>query len=153
MKSQLLFPGLLFISLGIYCLGHTLDFDWLTPFSSPPMLLVLIGSSFLLSASLGRQPFYFAPGAILVGIGIYFMLSSLLPSNFLSSYWILFLIIGIAFFILFFTNKKGLVLAILFTAIAGFLAFAPKQWVPELPFTYWPVLLILVGSTMLIKKH
>ncbi|NGP45506.1 hypothetical protein G4V62_11255 [Bacillaceae bacterium SIJ1] len=151
MKSKSIFPGCLLFSLGLYFLSGSLSLSWLAALHTIPMLLVFIGASFLAGAIFGGEALYFLPGTLLTGTGLYFMVGTLWLSPTLAL-WVLFLLTGAAFFVFYVQTRKGLLMALLFTASGLFLQWAPLSWAPSLSFKYWPLLLSIVGLYLLLKQ-
>lgn len=159
MKKQGFFPGILLIGLGAYFLLDQLKIPILKDIFTWPTLLLLIGIAFLLQAFLAKEKQSIFPGVILTGLGIHFHGRVLF--DFWPDHWAMYtIIVGLAFLIRAQKTKSGIVPGILLIVISllGLFYDGIISWMSYISLavnwveTFWPVLLIIIGIYILLKK-
>ncbi|HLS22989.1 MAG TPA: DUF5668 domain-containing protein [Pseudogracilibacillus sp.] len=147
------------IGLGVYFLIKQLDLPLFKPFIGWPTVIAVIGIAFLLhsyTASLHDNLFI---GVILLGLGIHFHGLKTSPAWY--DHWSIYtLIIGVAYGILFFKTKRGLIPAIVLLSLSSIMIFSitlpewfqPVYIVIDFIDTFWPVILLGIGVYFLWKK-
>ncbi|ANB56036.1 putative membrane protein [Anoxybacillus sp. B7M1] len=159
MKKHGIFSGIVLVGLGIYFLGGQLQLAFLKVFQGWPALLVIFGMALLGQAYYAREYQHIFPGTVLLGFGLHFLLSQLLPI------WpkhigVLFLITSLAFFLSARKTKTGFVQSLLFFILACFMLFSDRfsdffllfQTSISSIWRFWPLLLILFGLYILFVK-
>lgn len=156
-KSSLL-PYLL-IGIGLYFLLREWKIPILTDFYSWPTLLIIIGLAFLIHSFKTKEYKNLFPGVLLFGLGIHF--HGLTHYPFWIDHWGMFtLILGIAFLSQAWKLKNGLVPAIILLLISFIAIFVDNKpewfsWINNTMnwlFQSWPILLVIGGVYMLVKK-
>ncbi|WP_100373664.1 LiaI-LiaF-like domain-containing protein [Bacillus sp. FJAT-45037] len=157
MRKQRIFPGVLLIGLGIYLIMSQYSFPLQEQLTSWPSILVIIGISFFVQSTLSKDPSTLFPGAMLTGLGIHFHGQALVPSW--PSSWAMYtLIVGLSFLLLYVrTKKEGLFPAMILLLISaiGISSVDPLDWfepTSSVLFDFWPILLIVIGFILIIKR-
>lgn len=159
MKKQNIFTAYLLIGLGIYFLIKQLNLPIFNNFYGWSTIVILIGIS-LVTYSYSMKDFqYIFPGVIVLGFGIHF--HGLANYNFWIEHWSVYpLIVGIAFIIRYLKSKTGLIPGIFLIAFSLFMLYSIKipgsnTWIYriiEFIETFWPVVLIVLGISLLRFK-
>ncbi|WP_216828832.1 LiaF transmembrane domain-containing protein [Alkalihalobacterium elongatum] len=157
MKKQGIFPGILFIGVGVYFLLQQFDLPFVKQLLTWPSILLIIGLAFLFQSYLGHDSGAVFPGALLVGLGIHFH-SIVIFANW-PTHWAMFtLIVGLSFLILYLRTKRdGLVPAIILLIISGFGFFSSDlmHWfvsILDIFEGFWPILLIALGVYLIFRR-
>ncbi|WP_078430197.1 LiaI-LiaF-like domain-containing protein [Alkalihalobacterium alkalinitrilicum] len=157
MKKQGIFPGILFIGVGLYFLLQQFDLPFANQLLTWPSILLVIGIAFLCQSYLGHDSGTIFPGVLLVGLGIHF--HAIVMFSFWPNHWAMFtLIVGISFLLLYFrTNRDGLIPAIILLVISGFGFFSTDlmHWFVsffDLFEGFWPLLLIVLGLFLIFRR-
>lgn len=159
MKNQNILASFLLIGIGLYFLLRQLQLPFLTDFFSWPTLLMILGIVFLLYSYVSKAYKNLFSGALLLGLGLHFF--GLQHYNFWIDNWGIYLfIIGSAFLIRFQKTRKGLIPGLTLAGLSLFIIFWPNLpawliWIDksvELIETFWPVLLLVTGSILLLQK-
>ncbi|MDC3415688.1 LiaI-LiaF-like domain-containing protein [Aquibacillus salsiterrae] len=159
MKNQNSFIGYLLIGIGAFYLLKELRVPILTDFYSWPTLLIVIGISFLLHSYLAKEYGNLFIGVLLLGLGIHFHALNQYPF-WIDDWGMYTLIVGVAFFISYLKTKSGLFPGLILLAISFFALFASNKpnwfnWINqfvEMAIRFWPVVLVLIGVYLLVKK-
>ncbi|WP_209122003.1 LiaI-LiaF-like domain-containing protein [Alkalihalobacillus sp. BA299] len=157
MKKQGIFPGILFIGVGLYFLLQQFDFPFTKQLLTWPSILLIIGIAFLFQSYLGHDSGTIFPGFLLVGLGVHF--HAMVLFSFWPHHWAMFtLIVGVAFLLLYLRTKRdGLVPAIILLTISGF-GFFPSDvmdwFMSFFDFFegFWPLLLIAIGLFLIFRR-
>ena len=156
-KTSLL-PGFFLIGLGLLLLIHKLDlfyFGWPRTY---PLIFILVGLTLFISATLKRNGSAVFWGTIFSLFGLFFFLRNFhfIEYYYIHEIWpIFFMILGIAFFILFIVKPQDWGVLIpgsifLFLGVI-FLARNFHYWrALELIQRYWPLLLIVIGVGVIL---
>lgn len=159
MKKQHALLGFILIGIGVYFLLKKLHFPILTDFYSWPTLLILIGLAFLLHGYFSKDYTKLFPGTIVLGLGIHF--HGLNHYLFWIDHWgVYLLILSTAYLVRFQKTKSGLFPGLILLFLALFSIFTSKipNWFPwinkpiNMVEEFWPVLLIIIGVFLLIRK-
>lgn len=158
MRKQNAFIGFILIAVGIYFTIHTLNIPMLRPYYSWTMMLILIGICLVLYSYFKKDYDNLLISIIILGLGIHFF--GLENFDFWIDHWAIYLlIIGSALIIRSLRIKKGLFSGLVIIIVSLLFIF-PIQLTflnsldPYLnPMrTFWPVLLIVVGLYLIIRK-
>ena len=158
LKKHGLFPYLL-IGIGLFFLLREWKIPILTDFYSWPTLLIVVGLAFLIHAFTAKEYRNLFPGVILFGLGIHF--HGLKHYSFWLDHWAVFtLIFGIAFLLQYWKSKRGLVPAMILLIISFIAIFIENKpewfgWINQAMnwiFQSWPIVLIIGGIYLLVKK-
>ncbi|MDY0405432.1 DUF5668 domain-containing protein [Virgibacillus sp. 179-BFC.A HS] len=159
MKKNHALAGYFLIGIGAYFLLKQLHVPILTDFYTWPTLLMIIGIVFLLYSHSSKDYQHLFTGTLLLGLGLHF--HGLKNYSFWPHHWAMYLlIVGIAFLARALKTKSGYLPGILLCVISLPLIlswqlplwFQPVYHVLELLEIYWPVLLIIIGIYILIRK-
>ncbi|WP_458412310.1 LiaI-LiaF-like domain-containing protein [Schinkia sp. CFF1] len=154
MKRQGFFLGVILIGLGVYFLMDQLNIPVMHKLFTWPTLLLIIGIAFLLQVYVAHDRQSIFPGVILTGLGIHFHGRELF--SFWPDHWAIYtLIVGIAF-IAQHQRILGILLVVIsllglfYDGVIGWLSYISEAvgWLVH----FWPVLLILLGVYILVKK-
>lgn len=159
MRQKNTFIAYILIGLGVYFLIKQLNFAFFEPFTGWPTVIAIIGVSFLLHSYTAKDEGNIFTGVILLGIGIHF--HGLQNYDFWYNHWSVYtLIIGIAYLILFFKTKKGLIPSVVLISVSVIMIFSITlpDWfkgiygIIDFIETFWPVILIVIGIYFIRKK-
>lgn len=158
-KRQNFFIGYVFIGIGVFFLLKQLKVPIFTDFYSWPTLLIIVGLALLIYSYRFKEYQSLFSGTFVLGLGIHF--HGLAHYDFWINHWAMYtLIIGIAFIIRSLKTKKGFLLGSMFIVISLFFIYSFKlpdklEWLYRIPNyigDYWPIILIIVGIFILIRK-
>jgi len=161
-KRKSMLPGLIIIAIGVLLLIHNfrvLRFSWDVHF---PLILAIIGLIFWLNALFRKEKGGVFLGTIFLIIGgfYYFRNIDWIPYYYVDESWPIFpFAFGIAFFASFIFNPKEwgvLVPGVILTLIGIYFGLQEMFYVDtyriEAIFSYWPVILIIIGAGILFKN-
>lgn len=157
MKKQNILYGVVLIGIGAYFLLNQFHFAYAHQLYSWPTILIFIGIAFLIQSHFGKDPNSLFPAVILIGLGIHFHAVYHIP-HWPSGWPVYLFIVGLAFIIrASYTKKNGFFMGLILIII-GLLGMF-DQFVQHFLFhftgyinQFWPILLILIGIYILIKK-
>ncbi|MBU8905071.1 LiaI-LiaF-like domain-containing protein [Desertibacillus haloalkaliphilus] len=157
MKRQGIFPGILLIAVGLFFFLQQFQLPFVHYLFSWPTILLVVGLAFLFQGYIGREHSSLFPGALLFGFGIHFHALNFLP--FWPNHWAMFtLITGLSFILLYSRTKRdGLFpgVALVIVSLLAFFYSGFIHWVNQL-FTIvdglWPLVLIIIGLYLILKK-
>lgn len=150
MKRPALFPGLIVLGIGIYFLLYQLNIPAMERYLNWPLFLIIVGLAFVISSFSGWDKMMILPGGIILGLGAHFY--GLTAIYGWPTHWSM--IIGGVGFGFLLTYARTFERAYLFPAgvllafpiiILGFRAEA-------LLFDWWPIVLIIVGAYLILKR-
>ncbi|TXC90124.1 hypothetical protein FS935_13755 [Metabacillus litoralis] len=159
MKNQKLLPAIILLALGIFYSIQNFNIHLFNFQNSWQMLLILLGFAFLISGHFAQDFSSILPGVILTGLGVHFIYYDKLtswpdhPAAFL-------FILAIGMILTSIKTKTGYVQGFALFATGLFLHFFQKiiesitllQNFATLIEKYWPLLLIIIGSYLLLMK-
>lgn len=153
MKKHSVIGGVLLILLGLFFLFQQLDLPYLKQIATWQLILIGIGIYFIITSLIdGKRDGAIFPGVILLGLGIHFLGQDLVADW--PKHWAIYtLIVAIAFFAqaLFFRHKASLLPGVILLGVTLFSTILNDYW-REIPWPYiWPALLILVGIVLLFR--
>ncbi|GAA0456729.1 LiaI-LiaF-like domain-containing protein [Alkalibacillus silvisoli] len=159
MRQNKSFVAIILIGFGFYFLMQQYTIPVLSQFNTWPTILVILGVAFLFSAYGNRQYDNILPGIILFGLGIHFHAINH-SANWIDHWGMYTLIIGVAFILRAQKTNQGTIIGIILIIISfvALSSFAMPSWFGWLDFLFnsieqfWPLLLIIIGLTLLFKK-
>lgn len=160
MKKKRVFPGVILLGFGLYFLFDQLQLEIVKNFQTWPVILLITGIAFLFQSYVGHDYEEIVPGVILTGFGLHFLIAGRLefwPDNI----GVFFLIISLAFFLRHMKLGDGLFNGLLFFILSIFFMFHDEiikrihilEKGPEYVNQFWPLLLILFGLFMFIRRR
>jgi hypothetical protein len=158
-KKQNALPAYILIGIGIFFLLRQLKLPIITDFYSWQTIIIIIGLALLIHSYTSKSYHNLFSGSILLGIGIH--LHGIQHYDFWIDHWAVYpLIIGIAFLVRRTKVKQGLFPGVILTAVSILLIFSVSlppwlDWVYQVIDTleqFWPVVLILIGLYLLMKR-
>lgn len=159
MKKQNALPAYILIGIGIFFLLRQLKLPIITDFYSWQTIIIIIGLALLIHSYTSKSYHNLFSGSILLGIGIH--LHGIQHYDFWIDHWAVYpLIIGIAFLVRRTKVKQGLFPGVILTAVSILLIFSVSlppwlDWFYQVIDTleqFWPVVLILIGLYLLMKR-
>lgn len=159
MKRNNSFTAYLLIGIGIYFLLKQFQIPILSNFYSWPSLLIITGLAFLLHSHRAKDFQNLFTGIIVLGLGIHF--HGLDNYSFWIDHWAVYpFIIGIAFLIRYLGTKSGLFVGVLLTGFSSIMLFSITvpawfDWiysVTDVLENFWPIVIIILGIYLLIRK-
>ncbi|GAQ16742.1 membrane protein [Oceanobacillus picturae] len=159
MKKQNALPAYILIGIGIFFLLRQLKLPIITDFYSWQTIIIIIGLALLIHSYTSKSYHNLFSGSILLGIGIH--LHGIQHYDFWIDHWAVYpLIIGIAFLVRRTKVKQGLFPGVILTVVSILLIFSVSlppwlDWVYQVIDTleqFWPVVLILIGLYLLMKR-
>lgn len=159
MKRKNSFIAYVLIGLGVYFLIKQLNLTIFNSLVGWPTVIAIIGIAFLLHSYTAKEEGNIFTGVILLGIGIHF--HGLQNYTFWYNHWSIYtLIIGIAYLLLFFKTRKGLIPSVILISVSSIMIFSITlpDWfkgiygVIDFIETFWPVILIVLGIYFIRKK-
>lgn len=159
MKKQNIFTAYLLIGLGVYFLIKQLNLPIFSSFYDWSTIIIIIGIALVAYSYSLKDYQYIFPGVIILGFGIHF--HGLENYDFWIEHWSVYpLIVGIAFIIRFLKVKKGLIPGIGLIVFSLFMLYSfntPNSvtWIYrtiEFIETFWPIVLIVLGISLLRLK-
>ncbi|MDF2608237.1 MAG: hypothetical protein K0S34_2435 [Bacillales bacterium] len=160
MLRQKYFLGTLLIGFGFLFLSPLIKLTLISPFSDWRGVLFVLGISFLVQAILGKDKYLYFPSIILIGISLIFIIRHF-DSNWDIDWPKFTFIIGIAYIFQNYKQKISTLLPILLTIVSLIFIFNSQKTFLSLNidqnisnyFIYWPVILLLAGLYIIIKKR
>lgn len=157
MKKQNIFFGIILIGIGTFYFLNQLHIHMLDQLYTWPTILIFIGLALFVESKVASNPDSLFPATILTGLGIHFHAVHYIhhwPTG-----WPVYLfIVGLAFLVRYSKTKKsglftGLILVTLailglFNQFVETMLHKTYHYLDEL----WPILLIVVGLYIIIKK-
>ncbi|MGP4064915.1 LiaI-LiaF-like domain-containing protein [Oceanobacillus sp. M65] len=159
MKKQNALPAYILIGIGIFFLLRQLKLPIITDFYSWQTIIIIIGLALLIHSYTSKSYHNLFSGSVLLGIGIH--LHGIQHYDFWIDHWAVYpLIIGIAFLVRRTKVKQGLFPGVILTAVSILLIFSVSlppwlDWVYQVIDTleqFWPVVLIIIGLYLLMKR-
>ncbi|WP_042223315.1 LiaI-LiaF-like domain-containing protein [Oceanobacillus manasiensis] len=159
MKKQNALPAYILIGIGIFFLLRQLKLPIITDFYSWQTIIIIIGLALLIHSYTSKSYHNLFSGTILLGIGIH--LHGIQHYDFWIDHWAVYLlIIGIAFLVRRTKVKQGLFPGVILTALSILLIFSVSlppwfDWfylVIDTLEQFWPVVLIVIGLYLLMKR-
>ncbi|AVQ99537.1 hypothetical protein OBCHQ24_11105 [Oceanobacillus iheyensis] len=159
MKKQNALPAYILIGIGIFFLLRQLKLPIITDFYSWQTIIIIIGLALLIHSYTSKSYHNLFSGSVLLGIGIH--LHGIQHYDFWIDHWAVYpLIIGIAFLVRRTKVKQGLFPGVILTAVSILLIFSVSlppwlDWVYQVIDTleqFWPVVLIVIGLYLLMKR-
>lgn len=159
LKKRNSFIAFLLIGIGIYFLIKQLDLAFFKPFVGWPTIIAIVGISFLLHSYTSKEKHNIFVGVLLLGLGIH--LHGLQNYLFWYDHWSIYtLIVGLAYLVLFFKTRKGLMPSLILIGLSLIMIFSislPDSFKPiygiiDFIETFWPIILIILGVYFLRKK-
>ncbi|CAG9619530.1 LiaF transmembrane domain-containing protein [Sutcliffiella rhizosphaerae] len=159
MKKNSFLPGLLLLFFGLYFLLQQLNISLWDGMFTWSTLLVITGAALLLQAYKQSDYPNILPGFVLLGIGLHFQLKDTVavwPDHFA----VIILILGVGFILRAQKTKGGMFEGVLLCILASFFLFygtfmemlgVVETGVEHL-YNYWPVILIIIGAFLVVKK-
>lgn len=149
----------LLIGIGLFFLLRELKIPILTDFYSWPTFLILIGAAFLIHSFSSKEFKHLFPGVLLLGLGIHF--HGINHYSFWIDHWgMITLIVAIAFLARALKTKKGYLPGFILLIISIIALFVDNQpgwfgWFHQVAGwmeRFWPIILILFGVYILMKR-
>ncbi|MEN2467175.1 DUF5668 domain-containing protein [Ornithinibacillus sp. FSL M8-0202] len=159
MKNKNTLTAYLLIGIGLYFLFRELKLPIFTDFYSWPTILIIIGLAMLIYSFKVKDYNSLFSGTLLLGFGIHF--HGIRHYSFWIDHWAMYpLIIGIAFLIRYIKTKKGLLPGLILTLLSGVFIFSVNippwfNWIHDVvnfAQVYWPIVLVVIGIYLLMKK-
>jgi hypothetical protein len=151
LKRPALLPGLILLGLGVYFLLKQLNIVEQGHILSWPLILIIIGLSFMICSFSGWDRMLILPGGILLALGVHFL--GLHAWSFWPTHWSLFPgAVGIGFVLVYIRTKEVSFLipaGVLLALPTVFYVFDGLHMLQE----WWPVVLILVGVFLLFRRR
>src|SRR5699024_1806437 len=152
LSRQNSFLGYLLIGVGAFFLLRQLKIPILTDFYSWPTLLIIIGLVLMIYSYRSKEYHHLFSGTFILGLGIHF--------HGLNHYAVYSLLIGIAFVVRALKIIKGMILGLFFILGSLIIIFSIQlpewfDWVYQITNyleSYWPIVLIIIGIYLLMKK-
>lgn len=150
MKRTSLLPGLILIGIGTFFLLKQFNIFDFSAHLTWPIILMIIGVSFIICSLSGWDKALILPGAIVFFIGAHFY--GVNEYTWWPSHWSMYLgAVGLGFLLATMrTQHRGYLFpAILLLAFpVVILSFQAERWL----FEWWPLVLIIVGLYFILKK-
>ncbi|AXF55803.1 hypothetical protein [Salicibibacter kimchii] len=156
MKSNQVFPGMVFIGAGVYYLTHLFAPAAANQWITWETMVIWLGLALSIDGFLSKSGPALLPGVFMIGIGVHFHATELYP-NWPSHIGTLATFFGIACLIAYLRTKKDfLFIGIVSICIGGlFLFFEPiAERIAEASESFsfiWPLLLLVLGVFLLFK--
>ncbi len=157
MKRQSVFPGILFIGVGLFFLLHQFNIPYVDQLVRWPSILVILGFAFLLQSYMNKDYGSLFPGTLLLLLGIHFHMLFFLSTW--PSHWSMYTcIVGLSFLHVYAKTKKdGLLPGIILLVISalGFFSGGVVTWfqsITDMLERFWPLFLIALGIYLLFKR-
>lgn len=159
LKKQNSFLGYILIGIGAFFLLKQLKIPIFTDFYSWPTLLIIIGLALIVYGYRSREYNSLFSGTIVLGLGVHF--HGLTHYPFWIDHWAVYpLLVGIAFMVRALKLKKGMFVGLFLVAASLFMIYSIKlpewfSWVDhiiEFFGSYWPIILIIMGVYLLMRK-
>jgi len=150
MSRPALLPGLILLGLGLYFLLRQFNLPLFDQLMTWPMILIIIGSAFMICSYSGWDKMLILPGGILLALGIHFLAMN--SSAHWPVHWSMYPgAVGSGFLLAYirtqdrsFLIPAGILLGIpiIVLGFGGFHVMA----------TWWPIAVILIGVYLLLKR-
>ncbi|WP_270179481.1 LiaI-LiaF-like domain-containing protein [Alkalihalobacillus sp. CinArs1] len=157
MKRQSVFPGVLFIGIGLYFLVQTLSLPISEQITSWQIILILIGVAMIIQGLISKEGALLFPGVLILGLGVHFYFVNKL-ALWPNTWGMYSLILSVAYLATYYkTKKSGLIpgLLLLALSIIELLYTGFQLWLAS-TFSFvgqfWPLALILIGVYLVVKK-
>ncbi|WP_025027448.1 LiaI-LiaF-like domain-containing protein [Caldalkalibacillus mannanilyticus] len=151
MINQRLLPGFILIGLGAYFLLKQLQLPLFEELISWPLILIIVGLSFILASFMGWEKILILPGGIVFSLGFHFF--ALYNFSFWSHHWSLFPgAVGVGFLITFLRTRiiHFMIPATILLALPAFhFLFGGMSFL----FQWWPVIPILIGVYLIFGRR
>lgn len=159
MRGQNSFIGYLLIGVGTFFLLRQLKLPILTDFYSWPTLLIIIGLALTLYSYRAKQYHSLFSGTFILGLGIHF--HGINHYSFWIDDWAVYpFLIGVSFIVRSLKTKEGMLIGLIFVTLSLLFIFSIKlpdwfSWVYQMIEyleNYWPIILIIIGIYLLMRK-
>jgi hypothetical protein len=150
MNRPALLPGLILLGLGLYFFLQQFHIPFLSDILNWPVILIVIGLSFIICSFSGWDKMMILPGGILLSIGIIFLGMDIWSA--LSIHWSMYPgAVGVGFLLAFIRTKETsflvpacvlLAFPFVFYVLGGLDII--QQW--------WPIALVLVGIFLIFRR-
>ncbi len=157
MKRKGIFPGMLLVGVGLFFLLQQWNVPFMTQLLSWPSILLIIGLAFLFQSYLGNDTQYLFSGWLLAGLGVHFH-GNYLITNWPTHWSMYTFIVGGAFLMQYNKTKRdGLLAGICFIILSLLGLFYTSfmetfQSFFHLIEGFWPIVLIIIGLYLLVKR-
>ncbi|MGG1686185.1 LiaI-LiaF-like domain-containing protein [Pseudalkalibacillus sp. NRS-1564] len=157
MKRQSIFPGVLFIGIGLYYLSQTLNLPFSEQLMNWQIILIVIGVAMMIQGFIAREGNMLFPGVLLLGLGVHFYFVNKL-TIWPDSWGMYTLILSAAYLVTYYKTKKtGLIpgLILLAISIIELLYTGLEIWLTttfSFVGKFWPLALIAIGIYLVTKK-
>lgn len=157
LKRQGVFPGVLFIAIGLYYLFQTLSLPYSDQLTNWQVILIVIGAAMIIQGFISKEGPMLFPGVLLLGLGLHLYFVNKL-AIWPKSWGMYTLILSAAYLVTYYkTKKNGLIpgLILLAISIIELLYTGLETWLAS-TFSFvgkfWPLALIVVGIYLVMKK-
>ena len=157
LKRQSIFPGVLFIGIGLFYLFQTLNLPFSDQLMNWQVILIVIGLAMIIQGSITKEGNMLFPGILLLGLGVHFYFVTKL-AVWPDSWGMYTLILSAAYLVTYYkTKKSGLIPGLLLLAISiiELLYSGLELWLNS-TFSFvgkfWPLVLIAIGIYLVSKK-
>jgi hypothetical protein len=157
LKRQSIFPGVLFIGIGLYYLFQTLNLPFSDHLMNWQVILIVIGLAMIIQGSIAKEGNMLFPGILLLGLGVHFYFVTKI-AVWPDSWGMYTLILSAAYLVTYYkTKKSGLIpgLLLLALSIIELLYSGLELWLNS-TFSFvgkfWPLALIAIGIYLVSKK-
>ncbi len=157
LKRQSIFPGVLFIGIGLYYLAQTLSLPFSDQLMNWQVILIVIGLAMIIQGSIAKEGNMLFPGVLLLGLGVHFYFVNKL-AIWPASWGMYTLILSAAYLVTYYKTKKtGLIpgLILLAISIIELMYTGLELWLTS-TFSFigkfWPLALIAIGIYLVTKK-
>ncbi|WLR60733.1 LiaI-LiaF-like domain-containing protein [Guptibacillus hwajinpoensis] len=157
MKRQSIFPGVLFIGIGLYYLSQTLNLPFSEQLMNWQVILIVIGVAMMIQGFIAREGNMLFPGVLLLGLGVHFYFVNKI-AIWPDSWGMYTLILSAAYLVTYYKTKKtGLIpgLILLAISIIELLYTGLEIWLTttfSFVGKFWPLTLIAIGIYLVTKK-
>lgn len=160
MKNQRIFPAIILLGFGLFFFLQQNQYSFFQGFDTWPTFLIIVGIAYLFQGYVAKDYEAILPGVILTGFGLHFHIIKYLEV-WPNSNGTFILIIALGFLLRYQKVRAGLFQGILFLVLAILLLFYNKivDWLGILEsgagdfWRFWPVVLVVYGLYLLIKKR
>lgn len=157
LKRQSIFPGVLFIGIGLFYLFQTLNLPFSDQLMNWQVILIVIGLAMIIQGSITKEGNMLFPGILLLGLGVHFYFVTKI-AVWPDSWGMYTLILSAAYLMTYYkTKKSGLVpgLLLLALSIIELLYSGLELWLNS-TFSFigkfWPLVLIAIGVYLVTRK-
>jgi hypothetical protein len=159
MKNLNIIPGIILIGFGLYYYLQQISVALFEQFHTWPTLMAIVGIAFLVHGYWGQFDESILPGAIFLGFGVHLHVVGRLQiwPDHLGAFL---LMLALGFLLRYQKVGTGLLYGILFLILSGLLLFydeitskiGTNQGTGAFILNNWPILLILFGLYLLVRK-